>query len=65
MTGKRRDGDRAAAVSESAKGELRRQLAHPYITNQRLDGEIDAGDGARSGEDGGPHESKKRPSETG
>ena len=60
MTGKSRDGDRAAAgVSESAKRELRRQLAHPYITNQRLDGEIDAGDGARSGEDGGPHESKE------
>jgi len=59
MTGKRRDGDRAAAVSEAAKGELRRQLAHPYITNQKLDGEIDAGDCARSGENGGSHESKE------
>ena len=59
MTGKRREGDRGAAVSESAIGELRRQLAHPYITNQRLDGEIDAEDGARSGEDDSPHESKE------
>ena len=59
MTGKRREGDRGAAVSESVKGELRRQLTHPYITNQRLDAEIDAADGARSGEDGGPHESRE------